>query len=261
MQRAHTMQSTQARIEALEHIIDVRIMSQKAKEVGLEQDPIFQARFGEFSKTRLINIHRGRLIESWEPTEEEIRAFYDANQDRIIVKEVRKLQMLVLENKEEAEALKQQIESHEINFHKAVADFSIIPDAKKTLGQIGWVTEGSGFPELDEVTFMLEAGEIGGPVESPAGWHIVRVLDLRDAQHKNIVDAQTRKKARRLYLDDQLDQYVINLRKESFPVEIDDTMMSNLSQQEVDWYQEMLEKAQKSPEEVIEEIKRLQKGE
>jgi peptidyl-prolyl cis-trans isomerase C len=261
MQRAHTMQSTQARIEALEHIIDVRIMSQKAKEVGLEQDPIFQARFGEFSKTRLINIHRGRLIESWEPTEEEIRAFYAANQDRIIVKEVRKVQMLVVENKEEAESLKQQIEANEINFHKAVADFSIIPDAKKTLGQIGWVTEGSGFPELDEVTFMLEAGEIGGPVESPAGWHIVRVLDLRDAQHKNIAAAQTRKKARRLYLDDQLDQYVINLRKESFPVEIDDTMMSNLSQQEVDWYQEMLEKAQKSPEEVIEEIKRLQKGE
>jgi hypothetical protein len=110
------------------------------------------------------------------------------------------------------------------------------------------------------VTFMLESGEIGGPVESPAGWHIVRVLDKRDAQHKNIADAQTRKKARRLYLDEQLDQYVIKLRKESFPVEIDDTMMSKLSQQEVDWYQEMLEKAQKSPEEVIEEIKRLQKG-
>ena len=169
--------------------------------------------------------------------------------------------MLVVENQEEAEKLKQQIESREINFHKAVADYSIIPDAKKTLGQIGWVTEGTGFPELEEVTFMLEAGEIRGPVQSPTGWHIVRVLDVRDAQHKNIADPQTRKKARRLYLDDQLDQYVIKLRKESFPVEIDDTMMSKLSQQEVDWYQEMLEKAQKSPEEVLEQIQRLQKGE
>jgi parvulin-like peptidyl-prolyl isomerase len=261
MQRAHTMQSTQARIEALEHIIDTRIMVQKAKEVGLEQDPVFQARFGEFSKTRLINIHRGRLIESWEPTEEEIRAFYAANEDRMIVKEVRKLQMLVVGSKEEAETLKQQIEAREITFHKAVADFSIIPDSKKTLGQIGWVTEGSGFPELDEVTFLLEAGEIGGPVQSPAGWHLVRVLDVRDAQHKNIADAQTQKKARRLYLEDKLNQYVINLRKEAFAVEINEEMIQKLSQQEIDWYQEMLEKAQKSPEEVIEDIKRLQKGE
>jgi parvulin-like peptidyl-prolyl isomerase len=167
--------------------------------------------------------------------------------------------MLLVETKEEAEALKQQIEANEITFHQAVADHSIVPDAKQTRGQIGWVTEGSGFPELDEVTFLLEAGEIGGPVESPAGWHLVRVLDQRDAQHKNIAVEPTQKKTRRLYLDEKLDQYVISLRKESFPVEIDDTMFSKLSQQEIDWYQEMLQKAQKSPEEVLEQIKRLQK--
>jgi peptidyl-prolyl cis-trans isomerase C len=259
LQRAHTMKSVPSRIEALEHIIDTRIMSQKAKEVGLEQDPVYQARYGEFSKTRLINIHRGQLLESWEPTDEQIRDYYEANKDRVIVKEVRKLQMLVLESKEEAEALKQQIEANEITFHKAVADFSIIPDAKKTLGQIGWVTEGTGYPELDEVTFLLEAGEIGGPVKSPAGWHLVRVLDQRDSQHKNIADEQTQKITRRLYLDEKLDQYVINLRKENFQVEINEDMLQKLSQQEVDWYQEMLDKAQKSPEEVIEQIERLRK--
>ena len=121
------------------------------------------------------------------------------------------------------------------------------------------MTEGPGFPELSEIPFLLEAGESGGPVKSPSGWHLVRVLDQRDAQHKNIVDMETRKKTRRMYLDDKLDQYVINLRKESFPVEIDDTLMSKLSQQEVDWYQQKLEKAQKSPEEVIEQIEQLRK--
>ena len=259
LQRAHTMKSVPSRIEALEHLIDTRIMSQKAKEVGLEQDPVYQARFGEFSKTRLINIHRGQLLESWEPTDEQIREYYEANKDRIIVKEVRKLQMLVVESEEEAKQLKQQIEANEITFHKAVADHSIIPDAKKTLGQIGWVTEGTGYPELDEVTFLLEAGEIGGPVKSPAGWHIVRVLDQRDSRHKNIADEETRKVTRRLYLDEKLDQYVINLRKENYKVEINEDMLQKLSQQEVDWYQEMLKKAQKSPEEVIEQIKGLQK--
>jgi len=259
LQRAHAMKSVPVRIEALENIIDTRIMAQKAKEAGLELDPVFKARNDEFTKTRLINIHRGRLLESWEPSEDEIREYYAANQDRIIVKEVRKLQMLVVETEAEAADLKKKIEANEITFHQAVADHSIVPDAKKTLGQIGWVTEGTGFPELDEVTFLLEAGEIGGPVQSPAGWHVVRVLDQRDAQHKNIADPQTRKKARRLLLEDKLNQYVIDLRKKHFQVQIDEDMLQKLSQQEIDWYQEMLEKAQKSPEEVIEQIKRLQK--
>jgi hypothetical protein len=78
--------------------------------------------------------------------------------------------------------------------------------------------------------------------------------------HTDINNEQTYKNTRRLYLDEKLDQYVINLRKENFPVEIEEEMFSKLSQQEIDWYQEMLVKSQKSPEEVIEEIKRLQKG-
>ncbi|MDH5469400.1 MAG: peptidyl-prolyl cis-trans isomerase [Gammaproteobacteria bacterium] len=259
LQRAHALKSVQMRIEELEKIIDNRIMAQKAKEAGLENDPVFKARMDEFSKTSLINIHRGRLIDSWEPAGEETRDYYEANKDRIIVKEMRKLQMLVVETEQEAARLKKQIEAGELTFHKAVAEHSIVPDANKTLGQIGWVQEGSGFPELDEVTFLLEAGEIGGPVQSPAGWHVMRVLDQRDALHKNIADPQTLKEARRMLLEDRLNQYVINLRKDNFKVAIEEDMLQKLSQQEIDWYQEIQEKARKSPEEVIEDIKRLQK--
>lgn len=259
LQRAHTMQSTERRVEAIENMIDNRLMAQKAKEVGLEKDPVYLARVSEFSKTRLINIHRGRLVESWEPGEEQIKAFYDANRDRIRVKEVRKVQVLVVEAEEQAEDLKKRIEDGEMTFHKAVAEYSIIPDAAKTLGQIGWVSEGTGFPELDKETFMLGPNEIGGPVKTPAGWQLVRVLDQRDAQYDNIADENTRNRTRRLYLDEKLNQYVVDLRKEKYAVEINEEMINKLAQQEVDWYQEMLQKAQKSPEEVIEEIKRLQR--
>lgn len=255
--RAHTMRSVPMRIEALEKIIDTRIMTQLGREAGLEEDPVFKARFGEFRKTRLINMHRDRLLDAWEPTEQEIRDFYDRNRDRIVVKEVRKVQMLVVKTEEEAKNLKRQMEANEMTFHQAVANHSIMPDAGKTLGQIGWVTEDSGFPELDEVTFLLEAGEISGPVQTPNGWYLVRVLDQRDALHKNIADQNTQKVVRKMLLDEKLDQYVINLRNESFMVEIDEGMLNMLAQQEVDWYQEMLQKAQKSPEEVKKQIERL----
>jgi peptidyl-prolyl cis-trans isomerase C len=259
LQRSHALQSVQVRIEALEKIIDNRIMAQNAKEAGLENDPVFRARFDEYSKTSLINLHRGRLIDSWEPTEQEIRDYYEANKDRIIVKEVRKVQMLVVETEQEAAELKKKIEANEITFHKAVADHSIVPDANKTLGQIGWVSQGTGFPELDEVTFLVEAGEIGGPVQSPAGWHLVRILDQREAMNMNLGEPQTHKETRRLLLEDRLNDYAIKLRKEHYTVEIEEDMLQKLTQQEIDWYQEKLQKAQKSPEEVIEQIKKLQR--
>ena len=259
LQRAHTLQSIPARISAVENFIDTRLMAQKAKEAGLEQDPLYQARLDEFSKTRLINTYRSQLVDSMDPTEEQLKAFYEENKEQIVVKEVRKVQMLVVDSEDKADEIKGRIEAGDITFHRAVADYSITPDANKTLGQIGWVSEGSGFPELDKETFMLEAGEIGGPVKSPAGWHLVRVLDQRNAVYMDINDEQTRKNVRRLYLDRALNQYVIDLRKEKYPVEVNESMISQLSQQEIDWYQE-LQTAQKSPDEVLKDIQRLQKG-
>jgi len=260
LQTSRTRNSVQARIDALERYIDNRLMTRKAKELGLEQDPVFLARFREFSKTRLINLHRDRLLASMEPTDEEIRAYYDENKEAIIVPEVRKVQMLVVETEDEAAALKKRIAGGDLTFHRAVADYSIVPDAKKTLGQIGWVSENTGFPELDEVTFLLEAGEISDPVESPAGWHVVRIVDQRDAHYKNPGDHQTKRHVRKLLLDHKLDQYVVGLREQgSFAISIDDENFTRLAQQEVDWYEEMKDKAMKSPEEVLEEIKKLKK--
>ena len=260
LQRAKTLHSVQARIDALEEFIDNRLMAQQAKAAGIEDDLVYKARVDEFSKTHLINLHRGQLVDSWVPEPEDVKAYYKANKDRIIAKEVRKVQMLVVETEEEADSLKQQIESKEITFHQAVQNHSIIADAAKTLGQIGWVSEGSGFPELDKETFLLEAGEIGGPVESPAGWHLVRVLDQRDALYTDISDETTYDKTRRMYLEDKLNRYVIDLRREHYPVEINEEMIAKLSQQEIDWYQEKLKTSQKSPEEIRDEINRLRKA-
>jgi parvulin-like peptidyl-prolyl isomerase len=38
-------------------------------------------------------------------------------------------------------------------------------------------------PKLDAFTFALESDAFGGPVESPAGWHLVKVTDVRDAHN------------------------------------------------------------------------------
>ncbi len=63
---------------------------------------------------------------------------------------------------------------------------------KRTLGEMGWVSQGTGFKELDDFTFNLEPEVVSEPVESPAGWHLVKVLDVNDAQLQDFDDPQTR---------------------------------------------------------------------
>ena len=64
-----TASEDQARRDALEREIDLRIMVQKAKAARLDQDPVYQRRVKEYSKTLLVNTHRKRLTKGMEPTE------------------------------------------------------------------------------------------------------------------------------------------------------------------------------------------------
>jgi parvulin-like peptidyl-prolyl isomerase len=102
------------------------------------------------------------------------------------------------------------------------------------LGELGWVPQGTGFAELDKVTFALNPNEIGGPVESPAGWHLVTVLDVRDGQFQDIEDRETWKKTRGLLLREKENRYIADLRKTTFPVKVYDDVFSRLTQEEMD---------------------------
>jgi peptidyl-prolyl cis-trans isomerase C len=225
--------STDKRVQLLDDLIDSRIEAMKARKAGLEKDPAYQRRLGEFEKVRLINLQRAALTDKINPTPEELRAFYDENRSKIVVPASRKVQMVVLPTKEQAEEVKEKIDSGKITIFEAARDFSIDPNAKRTLGEIGWVSEGTGFPELDKFTFSLEPGKLGGPVQSPAGWHLVKVLDTRDARYTDPDAADTRRLVRRMYVHHALDEYTTKLRKESFPVKVYQDTLQKIMQAEV----------------------------
>ncbi|MGB5538834.1 MAG: peptidyl-prolyl cis-trans isomerase [Gammaproteobacteria bacterium] len=252
--------SVERRISVLDDILDRRIMIAKARAEGLEQDPAYQRAFNEFSKVRLINRHRGQLVKRLEPSDDEIRTYYTENRARIAVPARRKVQIVVLKTQEEADAIKQMVEAGTITMFQAAQEHSIIPASDKTLGQIGWVSEGTGFKELDALTFSLGPGEIGGSVETPNGWHLVQVQDVEEAVYGDIEEERTWKFTRRMMIKERMNDYVVWLREESFPVEVYDDRLSYHMQKEVDWYKIKEETGALPPEKVYEEIDKLRGG-
>jgi len=231
------------RLLRLQEYIDNMLMVDKARVAGMDKDEEFFKRTAEYRKTQLINVHRGGLIQSWKPSDDELVQYYIDNMDSIVVPEARKVQMVVLGSKEEAESVKAQIDSGKITIFQAAQQYSLDPNAKHTLGDMGWVSQGTGFPELDDFTFALEPGVLSGPVKSPAGWHLVKVLDVTDAQHQNIEDEKTRRLTLRMYLHEKLDSYVVDLRKNAFDVEVYDDVLTRQFQQEANYIAALNKKA------------------
>jgi hypothetical protein len=231
------------RMNRLQDYIDNALMVSKARAAGMEQTPEFARRTGEYRKTHLINVHRDGLIHEWLPSDDELQDYYLDHMDSISAAESRKVQMVVVASKEEAESIKAQIDNGEITMFQAAQQFSLDPNAKRTLGDMGWVSQGTGFKALDDFTFSLEPDVVGGPVESPAGWHLVKVLDVLDARYENIDDAETRQRTQRMYLKEKLNTYVVDLRQNRFEVVVYDDELTRRFQKEADFIAELNKKA------------------
>ena len=247
------------RLKQLQMYIDNELMRDKALAAGMGKSEEFVKRTAEYRKTHLINLYRTALINRWQPSEDELKTHFVDNMDQISVPEARKLQMVVVKTREEAETIKADIESGKITMFQAAQQYSIDSNAKHTLGELGWVSQGSGFAELDEFTFNLEPEVIGGPVESPAGWQLVKVLDVRDAQLQNFDDPQVRRLTLRMYMKNKFNDYVVDLRKNHFEVAVYDDELTRYFQNEADYIAELSIKAKEQDSITKQRVEEMQK--
>ena len=85
------------------------------------------------------------------------------------------------------------------------------------------------------------------------------VLDLRDAAFEDIVDEATRKTTRRRYIQEKMNAYVIDLRKNEFPVVVYEDTLDRLFKAEAEWIAALEEKAAQSPEDTQKHLEEAQK--
>ena len=76
-----------------------------------------------------------------------------------------------------------------------------------------------------------------------AGWELVTVQDAAEAKYDDFDDATTQAVVRREYLNDKLNAYSVNLRKNEFPVVVYEDVIVRLSQREADAVAKLAEKA------------------
>jgi parvulin-like peptidyl-prolyl isomerase len=187
-----------------------------------------------------------------------LQTYLSDNREKIVIPEKRRIQMVVVATREEAQSIKQQIDDNDITLYQAALLHSIDPDAIRTLGDIGWVSQGSGYPELEAFAFSLPPGVLAGPVESPAGWHLVKVLDVIAARFENLNDPQTRDRTFKAYMQVKMDNYVADLSKNHFTVAVYSDVLERYLQQEADAIAEHSQPAEQEPPASARRIEEMQ---
>ncbi len=130
-----------------------------------------------------------------QPSEADLKRYYEEQRQAFAVPEKRRIRHILIavpENADEktrqqalakAREIRQRLLAGE-DFAKLAREYSDDPGSKAKGGDLGFVRRGVLEKHFEKVAFSLPEDEISEPVETPFGYHIIQVTEIRPAEIK-----------------------------------------------------------------------------
>lgn len=121
--------------------------------------------------------------EAQEPTDEELKAHFEANKEQFVQPERASAQHILIkpasdsdEDRVAAEKkideIRTKLENNE-NFADLAKEHSACPSGQQEGGSLGWFGRGMMVPEFDEAVFSMEVGTLSDIIETQFGFHLI----------------------------------------------------------------------------------------
>ncbi|MFC4804005.1 peptidylprolyl isomerase [Filifactor villosus] len=152
---------------------------------------------GQIKKDKTIQKFFDKKMEESKVSDEEAKKYYDEHIEDFTKSEVKASHILIstrdeatqaplsdaekAKKKEEAEAILKQAKSGK-NFAELAQQHSQDPGSAKLGGDLGYFDKKRMVPEFSEVAFALKVGEISDLVETEYGYHIIKLIDKKEAE-------------------------------------------------------------------------------
>jgi peptidyl-prolyl cis-trans isomerase C len=161
-----------------------------------------------------------------EPVDETaLQALYDAEYGAADAAQEYNASHILVETEAEAQAIVSELENG--------ADFAELARARSTGpsgpngGNLGWFGAGMMVPEFEAAVMELEPGEVGAPVQTQFGWHVVKLNEVREQEAPGLeqVRAELEQQVRTEAVDAELARLEGAADVERVEVEIDPALI------------------------------------
>lgn len=176
-QRGAQYNTPEGRAVILEQLINDRLFLLDASRNMMEVDPAFKAQLARAKEALLVSFNVEKTLAAVKVTDAEAEAFYKDNPVQFEGREEVSASHILVADEETAAALLADIKEGKISFEDAAKNHSTCPSGQNG-GALGRFGRGQMVPEFENACFAMQVGEIGGPVGTQFGYHIIR-LDER----------------------------------------------------------------------------------
>lgn len=191
------------RTEFIRQLLLTRLVAEKARSAGFDRKPEVREQVGYVVDQFLAGEYIGKVVAADVTVpEDELKKYYREHEKDFLVPEQVKARHIFFEAQKEAapdvkakartkaEAILARIRKGE-DFSKLAKEFSQDADTAAKGGELGWISSGkTNSNEFEKAIFLLKAGETGNVVETPFGFHIIRVDERREKRTATFDEAR-----------------------------------------------------------------------
>jgi peptidylprolyl isomerase len=196
-----------------------RLVLQQAREQKWDQDPAVIARMVRAREAALSEsyLESKSKPDSSYPSEQEIKNAYEANKSKLLIPKSYELAQIFIESpeggdpaaqakaKSKLEEIRKQLSAKDADFSSIARNSSDEKSSAENGGKIGWLAENQIQPEIRSKLPNLKLKAVSEPIRLNAGWHIIKLLDVREARaptldeiRDNLVTSMREEKSREL---------------------------------------------------------------
>jgi peptidyl-prolyl cis-trans isomerase C len=185
------------------------LLVQEAKKKGLDKKDELRTQMDLASQTVLVRAYVNDWVQANPVPEDAMRKEYEAIKKQMGDKEYKVAHILV-EKEDEAKQVIADLQKGQ-KFDEIAKQRSKDPGSKDRGGDLDWNAPGNFVKPFSDAMVKVEKGKFTPqPVQSPFGWHVIRVDDVRDAKVPAFEEVKPQLQQR--MQAQQLDKYLRDLR-------------------------------------------------
>ncbi|MBI5374394.1 MAG: peptidyl-prolyl cis-trans isomerase [Candidatus Schekmanbacteria bacterium] len=210
--------------------IDTELLFREGVARGVSNDERVRLRLQSLERILVRDLYINNFImPKVKVTEDDAFNYYKSHKNDFVDRGYALAEHIAVLSKEEAERIKEEINSGKISFEDAVKKYSIDKYTSGNKGALPLILNGrpiEGYRDSGEIiklAFSAKVGTVAGPVKSLMGWHILRIKSRKDdmpraydtvkGEVKNMVTKEKLVKA----LDEEIDKLKKNYKVKVFP--------------------------------------------
>jgi len=196
--------------ESLKNIVRAtlvqRLVLEQAKTSGHREKPGVAAELDRALEAALVESYlRARSAPADDfPSAAEVSAFYEANKDSFLIpKSWRVAQIFIAdtdpaatrEAEEKLAKAREQLAAADADFASVARRFSDDLASAPDGGELGWIRDDLMQPGIRAILPALAINQVSDPVRLENGWHIIRLIDAREAHTPPLAELEGRIKS------------------------------------------------------------------